>query len=103
MKQLCAALNVDKRSVDRDLDVYRNLLSKLVQAKELLKEYVARYNLKKTNYLFLILIVRNTFVVTHIEAAVMAEKKKREERSAESQKASEAVKNCLAQPNYVGQ
>lgn len=41
--QLCAALNVNKKSVDRDLDVYRNLLSKLVQAKELLREYVARY------------------------------------------------------------
>ncbi|GER43150.1 protein THYLAKOID FORMATION1 [Striga asiatica] len=40
--QLCAALNVNKKSVDRDLDVYRNLLSKLVQAKELLKEYVER-------------------------------------------------------------
>ncbi|CAL2249629.1 unnamed protein product [Prunus armeniaca] len=42
LEKLCAALNIDKRSVDRDLDVYRNLLSKLVQAKELLKEYVAR-------------------------------------------------------------
>lgn len=42
LKQLCVALNIEKRSVDRDLDVYRNLLSKLVQAKELLKEYVAR-------------------------------------------------------------
>ncbi|CAN1231945.1 Protein THYLAKOID FORMATION1, chloroplastic, partial [Linum perenne] len=72
LEKLCAALNVDKRSVDRDLDVYRNLLSKLVQAKELLKEYVAR------------------------------EKKKREERTTESQKASEAVKNCVAQPNYIG-
>lgn len=41
--QLCAALNVNKLSVDRDLDVYRNLLSKLVQAKELLMEYVERY------------------------------------------------------------
>ncbi|KAF8409376.1 hypothetical protein HHK36_005451 [Tetracentron sinense] len=40
--KLCAALNINKRSVDRDLDVYRNLLSKLVQAKELLKEYVDR-------------------------------------------------------------
>lgn len=40
--QLCAALNVDKKSVDRDLDIYRNLLSKLVQAKELLKEYIDR-------------------------------------------------------------
>ncbi|KAK6142513.1 hypothetical protein DH2020_022861 [Rehmannia glutinosa] len=42
LDKLCAALNVNKKSVDRDLDVYRNLLSKLVQAKELLKEYVAR-------------------------------------------------------------
>lgn len=40
--KLCGALNVNKKSVDRDLDVYRNLLSKLVQAKELLKEYVDR-------------------------------------------------------------
>ncbi|CAI0550093.1 unnamed protein product [Linum tenue] len=72
MQQLCAALNVNKRSVDRDLDVYRNLLSKLVQAKELLKEYVER------------------------------EKKKQAERTV-SQKASEAVKNCLGQPTYVGQ
>lgn len=40
--QLCASLNINKKSVDRDLDVYRNLLSKLVQAKELLKEYVDR-------------------------------------------------------------
>ncbi|KAK4438609.1 protein THYLAKOID FORMATION1, chloroplastic [Sesamum alatum] len=42
LDKLCLALNVNKKSVDRDLDVYRNLLSKLVQAKELLKEYVAR-------------------------------------------------------------
>jgi hypothetical protein len=42
MQQLCSALNINKRSVDRDLDVYRGLLSKLVQAKELLKEYVDR-------------------------------------------------------------
>ncbi|KAK6919497.1 Protein Thf1, partial [Dillenia turbinata] len=40
LEKLCTALNIDKRSVDRDLDVYRNLLSKLVQSKELLKEYV---------------------------------------------------------------
>ncbi|KAJ4847879.1 Protein THYLAKOID FORMATION 1, chloroplastic [Turnera subulata] len=70
LEKLCAALNINKRSVDRDLDVYRNLLSKLVQAKELLKEYVDR------------------------------EKKKREER-AETQKANEAVKNCLGEPQYV--
>ncbi|MQL25255.1 hypothetical protein EI011_24520, partial [Escherichia coli] len=47
LEQLCAALNVNKRSVDRDLDVYRNLLSKLVQAKELLKEYVDREKKKR--------------------------------------------------------
>ncbi|XP_057796564.1 protein THYLAKOID FORMATION1, chloroplastic-like [Salvia miltiorrhiza] len=62
LDKLCAALNVNKKSVDRDLDVYRNLLSKLVQAKELLKEYIDR------------------------------EKKKSEERAAaSSQKANEAV------------
>ncbi|KDP24201.1 hypothetical protein JCGZ_25858 [Jatropha curcas] len=70
LEKLCAALNVNKRSVDRDLDVYRNLLSKLVQAKELLKEYVER------------------------------EKKKREERT-ETQKANEAVKQCLGEPQYA--
>ncbi|KAF8411249.1 hypothetical protein HHK36_003796 [Tetracentron sinense] len=42
LEKLCVSLNINKRSVDRDLDVYRNLLSKLVQAKELLKEYVDR-------------------------------------------------------------
>ncbi|KAI3736216.1 hypothetical protein L6452_15754 [Arctium lappa] len=47
LEKLCAALNIDKRSVDRDLDVYRNLLSKLVQAKELLKEFVAREKKKQ--------------------------------------------------------
>ncbi|KAJ7981383.1 protein THYLAKOID FORMATION1, chloroplastic-like [Quillaja saponaria] len=47
LEKLCAALNINKRSVDRDLDVYRNLLSKLVQAKELLKEYVAREKKKR--------------------------------------------------------
>lgn len=47
LEKLCAALNVNKQSVDRDLDVYRNLLSKLVQAKELLKEYVAREKQKR--------------------------------------------------------
>ncbi|KAI7735142.1 hypothetical protein M8C21_002594, partial [Ambrosia artemisiifolia] len=43
LKKLCASLNINKKSVDRDLDVYRNLLSKLVQAKELLKEYVESF------------------------------------------------------------
>ncbi|TVU38438.1 hypothetical protein EJB05_11809 [Eragrostis curvula] len=47
LDKLCAALNVNKRSVDRDLDVYRNILSKLVQAKELLKEFVAREKKKR--------------------------------------------------------
>ncbi|TKY48822.1 THYLAKOID FORMATION protein 1 [Spatholobus suberectus] len=47
LDKLCAALNINKRSVDWDLDVYRNLLSKLVQAKELLKEYVDREKKKR--------------------------------------------------------
>ncbi|MED6154927.1 Protein THYLAKOID FORMATION 1, chloroplastic [Stylosanthes scabra] len=47
LEKLCAALNINKKSVDRDLDVYRNLLSKLVQAKELLKEYVDREKKKR--------------------------------------------------------
>ncbi|OVA06787.1 Photosystem II Psp29 [Macleaya cordata] len=47
LEKLCAALNIEKRSVDRDLDVYRNLLSKLVQAKELLKEFVEREKKKR--------------------------------------------------------
>ncbi|KAI5660752.1 hypothetical protein M9H77_20075 [Catharanthus roseus] len=47
LEKLCAALNVNKKSVDRDLDVYRNLLSKLVQAKELLKEYIDREKKKR--------------------------------------------------------
>ncbi|KAL2624346.1 hypothetical protein R1flu_008591 [Riccia fluitans] len=42
LEQLANALNVNKLSIDRDLDVYRNLLNKLTQAKELLKEYVER-------------------------------------------------------------
>eukprot|EP00252_Welwitschia_mirabilis_P027931 TRINITY_DN9820_c0_g1_i3.p1 TRINITY_DN9820_c0_g1~~TRINITY_DN9820_c0_g1_i3.p1 ORF type:complete len:248 (-),score=47.93 TRINITY_DN9820_c0_g1_i3:529-1272(-) len=47
MWQLCAALNISKPSVDRDLDTYRNILSKLVQSKELLKEYVEREKKKR--------------------------------------------------------
>ncbi|XP_044466807.1 protein THYLAKOID FORMATION1, chloroplastic-like [Mangifera indica] len=47
LEKLCRALNINKRSVDRDLDVYRNLLSKLLQAKELLKEYVEREKKKR--------------------------------------------------------
>ncbi|XP_015881005.2 protein THYLAKOID FORMATION1, chloroplastic [Ziziphus jujuba] len=72
LEKLCAALNINKKSVDRDLDIYRNLLSKLVQAKDLLKEYVDR------------------------------EKKKREER-AESQKANEAVTQCLGDYQHARQ
>ncbi|KAH7285079.1 hypothetical protein KP509_33G011500 [Ceratopteris richardii] len=47
LEKLCKELNISKLSVDRDLDVYRNLLSKLVQAKELLKEYVQREKAKQ--------------------------------------------------------
>ncbi|XP_010467756.1 PREDICTED: protein THYLAKOID FORMATION 1, chloroplastic [Camelina sativa] len=47
LDKLCTSLNINKKSVDRDLDVYRNLLSKLVQAKELLKEYVEREKKKQ--------------------------------------------------------
>ncbi|KAB5530173.1 hypothetical protein DKX38_020254 [Salix brachista] len=47
LEKLCSALNINKSSVDRDLDVYRGLLSKLVQAKELLKEYVDREKKKQ--------------------------------------------------------
>ncbi|XP_010488976.2 PREDICTED: protein THYLAKOID FORMATION 1, chloroplastic [Camelina sativa] len=47
LDKLCTSLNINKKSVDRDLDVYRNLLSKLVQAKELLKEYVQREKKKQ--------------------------------------------------------
>ncbi|KAL3681924.1 hypothetical protein R1sor_024880 [Riccia sorocarpa] len=42
LEQLAKALNVNKLSIDRDLDVYRNLLSKLAQGKELIREYVER-------------------------------------------------------------
>lgn len=47
LEKFCAALKINKRSVDRDLDVYRNLLSKLVQAKELLNDYVDREKKKR--------------------------------------------------------
>ncbi|KAL9269343.1 THYLAKOID FORMATION 1, chloroplastic-like protein, partial [Drosera capensis] len=81
LEKLCAALNVDKRSVDRDLDVYRNLLTKLVQAKELLREYVDR------NHPWL-------WLSPDAPGQITMEKKKREER-VQSQKASEAVKTML--------
>uniref|UniRef100_A0A0C9S874 TSA: Wollemia nobilis Ref_Wollemi_Transcript_12279_1325 transcribed RNA sequence n=1 Tax=Wollemia nobilis TaxID=56998 RepID=A0A0C9S874_9CONI len=47
LEKLCQALNISKPSVDRDLDTYRNILSKLVQSKELLKEYVEREKKKR--------------------------------------------------------
>lgn len=47
LDKLCQALNISKPSVDRDLDIYRNILSKLVQSKELLKEYVEREKKKR--------------------------------------------------------
>lgn len=40
--QLCGALSVNKLSVDRDLDTYRQLLNKLTQAKDLLKDFLER-------------------------------------------------------------
>lgn len=40
--QLCEALGVNKMSVNRDLDVYRGLLSKLTQAKELMRDFLNR-------------------------------------------------------------
>ncbi|KAJ7516288.1 hypothetical protein O6H91_22G051300 [Diphasiastrum complanatum] len=47
LEQLSKSFNISKRSVDRDLDVYRNLLSKLAQAKELMKEYIDREKKKQ--------------------------------------------------------
>ncbi|KAG0564928.1 hypothetical protein KC19_8G150400 [Ceratodon purpureus] len=47
LENLSKALNISKRSVDRDLDVYRNLLSKLAQGKELIKEYNEREKKKQ--------------------------------------------------------
>jgi photosystem II biogenesis protein Psp29 len=42
LEKLTKALNVSKTSVDRDLDVYRGLLTKLAAAKELLQEFLDR-------------------------------------------------------------
>eukprot|EP00850_Spirogloea_muscicola_P015130 SM000113S24086 [mRNA] locus=s113:425046:426398:+ [translate_table: standard] len=47
LEKLCEALHISKQAVDRDLDVYRNLLSKLSIAKDLLKEFLAREAKKK--------------------------------------------------------
>ncbi|CAM6096220.1 unnamed protein product [Calypogeia fissa] len=47
LEQLAKAVNVNKLSIDRDLDIYRNLLSKLAQAKDLLKEYLDREKRKQ--------------------------------------------------------
>eukprot|EP00898_Chlorokybus_atmophyticus_P002287 jgi/Chlat1/3059/Chrsp21S00240 len=45
--QLTSALNVNKMSIDRDLDNYRGLLNKLKTAKELLKEFTMREKKKQ--------------------------------------------------------
>lgn len=42
--KLSAAIGVPKSSVERDLDVYRGLLNKLTQAKDLLKDFLERYS-----------------------------------------------------------
>jgi len=42
LEKLTKALNVSKSSVDRDLDIYRGLLTKLAAAKELLQEFLQR-------------------------------------------------------------
>eukprot|EP00270_Netrium_digitus_P012317 TRINITY_DN398_c0_g1_i1.p1 TRINITY_DN398_c0_g1~~TRINITY_DN398_c0_g1_i1.p1 ORF type:complete len:316 (-),score=105.38 TRINITY_DN398_c0_g1_i1:326-1273(-) len=47
LEKLCAELGVDKLSVNRDLDVYRGLLGKLTQAKELLKDFLEREKVKQ--------------------------------------------------------
>eukprot|EP00271_Cylindrocystis_brebissonii_P014735 TRINITY_DN36220_c0_g1_i1.p1 TRINITY_DN36220_c0_g1~~TRINITY_DN36220_c0_g1_i1.p1 ORF type:complete len:344 (-),score=67.02 TRINITY_DN36220_c0_g1_i1:623-1552(-) len=47
LEKLCSALNVNKLSVDRDLDVYRGLLNKLAQGKELLKDFLQREKAKE--------------------------------------------------------
>eukprot|EP00897_Mesotaenium_endlicherianum_P000466 jgi/Mesen1/1041/ME000122S00042 len=47
LEKLCAELGVNKKMVDRDLDVYRGLLNKLTQAKELLRDYLAREKVKQ--------------------------------------------------------
>ncbi|CAN8270982.1 unnamed protein product [Cochlearia groenlandica] len=82
LDKLCASLNINKKSVDRDLDVYRNLLSKLVQAKELLKEYVESINF---GYV--------------VEFLLLREKKKQGER-AESQKTNETISKCVGDNLY---
>lgn len=110
-QQLCAALNVNKKSVDRDLDVYRNLLSKLVQAKELLKEYVDRWKYPLWKGLewdpsflcfhfqisdcsiFILAFVSHDSHASPLHLNVR-EKKKLEERAA-TQNANEAVKKML--------
>lgn len=42
LEKLCEALGVPKASVDKDLDIYRGLLSKLTSAKELMADFLAR-------------------------------------------------------------
>ena len=40
--QLCEKLGVSQMSVNRDLDTYRGLLTKLTQAKDLLQDFLTR-------------------------------------------------------------
>ncbi|GJP42485.1 hypothetical protein CLOM_g2040 [Closterium sp. NIES-68] len=47
LQKLCEALGISQMSVNRDLDVYRGLLSKLTQAKELLQDFLQREKAKK--------------------------------------------------------
>jgi len=47
LEKLCAALNVSKMSVDRDLDVYRTLLNRLQMAKDLFRDFLEREKRKE--------------------------------------------------------
>lgn len=47
VQKLCESLGINIMSVNRDLDVYRGLLSKIAMAKDLLQEYLAREQKKK--------------------------------------------------------
>ncbi|CAI5470946.1 unnamed protein product [Closterium sp. Yama58-4] len=47
LQKLCEALGINQMSVNRDLDVYRGLLSKLTQAKELLQDFLQREKARK--------------------------------------------------------
>eukprot|EP00475_Leptophrys_vorax_P028881 TRINITY_DN42065_c0_g1_i1.p1 TRINITY_DN42065_c0_g1~~TRINITY_DN42065_c0_g1_i1.p1 ORF type:complete len:286 (+),score=32.89 TRINITY_DN42065_c0_g1_i1:114-971(+) len=47
VEKLCVNLGIPVMSVNRDLDVYRGLLGKLTQAKELQREFISRENKKR--------------------------------------------------------